>query len=302
MTGQTTAEQISATAAFDKTFSHHTATVNGVRLHYVIGGQGEPVVLLHGFPETWYAWRKVMPALAEHYTVIAPDMRGLGDSERPYTGYEKKTLAEDIYQLVRQLGYERIFLVGHDKGTEVAFMYAALHREELRRLVLLEALIPGLGYEQAMDNSRGEGVWHFTFHAVPNIPEALVAGRERMYITEFIRAFAYNPAAIAEADIDEYVRCYTAPGAMRAGFTYYRTVFEDAKEVREHTKTKLSMPVLVLGGRENRGDSLLKAIQPVAENVRGGVIEHCGHWIAEEQPEELARQLLSFFGEGEHKL
>jgi len=121
--------------SFARTFTHHTATVNGVRLHYVTGGEGDPVVLLHGFPETWYAWRQVMPALAKHYTVIVPDLRGLGDSERPEGGYDKKTLAEDIYQLVQVLGCESIYLVGHDFGGTVAYMYAIAHPNQIRRLV-----------------------------------------------------------------------------------------------------------------------------------------------------------------------
>lgn len=280
----------------EASFTHHTALVNGVRLHYVIAGKGDPVVLLHGWPQTWYAWRRVIPTLAERYTVIAPDMRGLGDSSKPTTGYEKRTLAEDIYQLVRGLGFERIFLVSHDLGAMVAHAYAAAHGEDVRRLVVLESSIPGFGLEQAMDVSRG-GFWHMGFHMARDIAEALVTGRERLYLSYFYKNYAYSPTAIAEADIDEYVRCYSAPGGLRAGFEYYRTFLDDAAYNRSNAKTKLKMPVLALGGETATGSHVLSSLEAVTADVRGGVIERCGHWVPEEQPEYLIEQLLTFFGE-----
>jgi len=277
-------------------FIHHTASVNGVRLHYVIGGTGDPVVLLHGWPQTWYEWRQVMPALAEQYTVIAPDLRGCGDSEKPLTGYNKRTVAEDIYQLVLHLGKERIFLVGHDIGSMVAYAYAAAHPDAVRRLVVSEFLLPGFGLEEAMDVAHG-GYWHFAFHMTPDIPEALVTGKERLYLSLFYKGLAYNPAAITEADIDEYVRCYSAPGGLRGGFSHYQTLLEDGKQNQESAKTKLPMPVLALGGESSLQEKVYKSMQPVANGVRGGVIECCGHFIAEERPEALVEQLLTFFGE-----
>jgi hypothetical protein len=156
------------------TFSHHMASVNGIQLHYVIGGQGDPVVLLHGWPETWYAWHKVMPALAKNYTVIAPDLRGLGDSSKPPTGYDTKTVAEDIHQLVTQLGFKTIFLVGHDIGTVVAYPYAAAHPSEVKRLVVWEAPIPGFAIPERPP------AWWVIFHQTPDVPEALVQGKEMM--------------------------------------------------------------------------------------------------------------------------
>jgi pimeloyl-ACP methyl ester carboxylesterase len=277
-------------------FTHHTALVNGVRLHYVMGGKGEPVVLLHGWPVTWYEWRRIMPALAEHYTVIVPDMRGCGDSEKPLTGYDKRTVAEDIYQLVHQLGRERIFLVGHDIGSMVGYAYAAAYPNDVRRLVVSEFLLPGFGLEEAMDVAHG-GYWHFGFHMTPDTPEALVTGRERLYLTLFYKGLAYNPAAISEADIDEYVRCYSAPGGLRGGFSHYRTLLEDGKQNRESAKTKLPMPVLTLGGDSSMKERVLKSMQPVSENVRAVVIERCGHWIASERPDYLLEQILAFFSE-----
>ncbi|MDQ1262508.1 MAG: hypothetical protein QG575_1689, partial [Euryarchaeota archaeon] len=239
--------QVSDRTEFDRMFSHHTAKVNDVRLHYVIGGRGDPVLLLHGFAETWYMWRHIMPELAKYYTVIVPDMRGAGDSDKPIIGYDKRTMATDVHQLVQQLGYQRIFLVGHDIGLMVAYAYAAAYPADVRRLVLLDAPIPGTKVFEEFVSSGS--AWHFAFHSVRNLPESLVAGRERTYLTEgFYRALSYNPAAFTEADVDEYVRCYSSPGGMRAGFEYFRAFPDDSKQNKEYLKSKLSMPVLALGG------------------------------------------------------
>lgn len=238
-----------------------------------------------------------MPALAKRYTVIAPDIRGLGDSSKPATGYDKRTVAEDIYQLVRQLGFKQINLVGHDIGGMVAYAYAAAHPETVRRLVLMELLLPGFGLEQMFSVSRSGEFLHMPFHMAPDIPEALVTGRERMYLSWFYNDKSYNRAAITEDDINEYVRCYSAPGALRAGFEYYRAFLKDAKHNREYAFQKLLMPVLAMGGASSVGDLLQKTLPAVAENVRGLVVERCGHWIAEEHPDYLIQQLLTFFGE-----
>ena len=281
---------------FHTAFAHHTAIVNNVRLHYVTGGRGEPVVLLHGYAETWYMWRHVMPELAKHYTVIAPDLRGAGDSDKPYTGYDKRTLAEDIFQLVLLLGYQRIFLVGHDIGLMVAYAYAAAHPDDVRRLALLDAPIPGTTIFREFEESGK--AWHFAFHNVPNLPESLTAGRERAYLTEgFFRALSYNPAAFAEEDVDEYVRCYSSPGGMRAGFEYFRAFARDKEDNKKYFKNKLPMPVLALGGAQSLGPIMVDMTREVASDVRGGSIERCGHWVADEQPNQITDQLLTFFGE-----
>jgi pimeloyl-ACP methyl ester carboxylesterase len=296
LTAHPSLAQIPNAAEFNRTFTHHTANVNNVRLHYVAGERGEPVVLLHGFAETWYMWRHIMPELAKHYTLIVPDLRGAGDSDKPATGYDKRTLAEDIHQLVLQLGHQRIFLVGHDIGLMVAYAYAAAYPADVRRLALLDAPIPGTKVFEEIE--RSGKTWHFAFHNVQNLPEALVAGRERTYLTEgFYRALSYNPAAFTEADVDEYVRAYSAPGGMRAGFEYFRAFLGDARQNKEYSKLKLSMPVLALGGEQSLGPAMVNMVKEVATDVRGGVIERCGHWIADERPEYLTEQLLAFFGE-----
>jgi pimeloyl-ACP methyl ester carboxylesterase len=279
-------------------FEHHTAPIGDVRLHYVRAGAGDPVVLLHGWPETWYQWRHVIPTLAERYTVIAPDLRGLGDSSRPATGYDKRTIAADIRALVRELGFERIFLVGHDWGGPVAYAYAAAHPAEVRRLVILDVAIPGAGLEEIPQAGPRGGIWHISFHGVRDLPEALISGRERTYLSWFYRNAAYDPTAVDEAAIDEYVRCYGSPGGLRAGFEYYRAIWQDVEHNRENAKKKLPMPVLALGGERGFGPLTLASMSQLGEDVRGGVLERCGHWISEEQPKVLAKRLLEFFAEG----
>jgi pimeloyl-ACP methyl ester carboxylesterase len=272
----------------NETSSHHTTSVNGIQLHYVIGGHGDPVVLLHGWPETWYEWHHVMPALAKNYTVIAPDLRGLGDSSKPSSGYDGNTTAEDIYQLVSQLGLgQKIYLVGHDIGVHTAYSYAVAHPNNVSKLVILDVPVPGFyrpGFEDCC--------WWFSFHQTPDIPEALTAGKERGYLSWFYTTFACNPEAITEADIEEYVNHYSAPGGMRAGFEYYRAFPITAEQNKEHANVKLPMPVLVLGGKYT-GNAALTSMKSLATDVRGGTVPLSGHWIPEERPSYLVDQLLS---------
>ena len=279
------------------TFSHHMASVNGIQLHYVIGGQGDPVVLLHGWPETWYAWHHVMPALAKNYTVVAPDLRGLGDSSKPLTGYDGKTLAEDIHQLVTQLEFKTIFLVGHDIGTQVAYSYAAAHPTEVKRLAVMELTIPGFAPAGRMP------LWWVIFHQTPDVPEALVQGKEMMYLSWFFHNLAYNPAAITQADINEYVSHYSAPGGMRGGFEHYRAFPQDAIQNQNYSKTNLTMPVLALGGGyiptfggNITMPTVIYGMKILAQNVTGITVPNSGHFIPEEQPDVVVKLLNNFFG------
>jgi pimeloyl-ACP methyl ester carboxylesterase len=278
------------------TFSHHTASVNGIQMHYVIGGQGDPVVLLHGWPETWYAWHKVMPALAKNYTVIVPDLRGLGDSSKPLTGYDGKTLAEDIHQLVGKLGFKTIFLVGHDWGTQVAYSYAAAHPTEVKRLAVMELTIPGFA------PPGRPPLWWGIFHQTPDVPEALVQGKEMTYLSWFLHNLPFNPAAITQADINEYVSHYSAPGGMRAGFEYYRAFPQDATQNQNYSKTKLTMPVLALGGGyiptfggNITMPTVIYGMKILAQNVQGVTVPNSGHFIPEEQPVFVVKLLNNFF-------
>ncbi|HZB64667.1 MAG TPA: alpha/beta hydrolase [Nitrososphaeraceae archaeon] len=287
-------------ASFDignVTFSHNMVSVNGIQLHYVTGGQGDPIVLLHGWPETWYEWRHIMPALAKNYTVIAPDLRGLGDSSKPLTGYDGKTVAEDIHQLVTQLGFKTIFLVGHDIGTQVAYSYAAAHPTEVKKLVVMDLTIPGFEPPGMMP------IWWRSFHQTPDVPEALVQGKEMMYLSWFYRNLAYNPSALTQTDINEFVSHYSAPGGMRAGFEYYRAFPEDAIQNINYSNTKLTMPVLALGagyipafGGNITMPTIVYGMQKLAENATGITVPNSGHWIPEERPDFVLGQLSKFFG------
>ena len=283
------------------TFSHHTASVNGIQLHYVIGGHGDPVVLLHGWPETWYAWHKVMPALAKNYTVIAPDLRGLGESSKPLTGYDGKTVAEDIYQLVTQLGFKSIYLVGHDIGSFIVYPYAAEHPAEVEKLVVMEAPPPITNFFPPPSVNILTAIWWVLFHQTPDVPEVLTQGKEKEYLSWFIQILAYNPDAITQEAINEYVNHYSAPGGMRAGFEYYRAIPQNAIQNENYSKTNLTMPVLALGAGYiptfggNPNTAAVDGMKMLAQNVTGITVPNSGHWIAEEQPVFLAKLLNNFF-------
>ena len=276
----------------------HRAEVNGLRVFYRCAGAGEPVVLIHGFPETSYAWRKVMPLLAEHYTVIAPDLRGCGASDRPETGYDKRTVASDIHALVSQLGFDRINLVSHDVGMMVGYAYACAYPETVRRLVLMEAALPGLGLEALYDAAKYPRMYHLPLFEAPNgLAEALIAGRERLFVDHFMRQQAYNQDGLEPETLDEYARCLAAPGALRGGVGYFRAHTLDAEHNRENAKTKLAMPVMTIGGVASFGAALKGQIEPLVERLDHVMIEECGHYLAEEQPARLADELLRFFAE-----
>ena len=278
---------------------HHHADLGDVRLHYVTAGQGEPVVLLHGIPQTWYEWRHVIAHLAPKHSIIAPDLRGLGDSSRPAGGYDKKTIAHDIWRLLREhLKVDRFFLVGHDWGGPTAFALAAHHPDAVRRLAILDVAIPGDG----ADFSQGGRRWHHALFRTLDLPEQLFGeGREHLIINWLFENYGYLPDCIPEADRQEYLRTYRKPGAMRAMFSIYRALPQDAEDNRAilAAKGKLRMPVLALGGNKSfgRGMETLESLQRVAENVRGGLVPDSGHWVCEEQPEFVAKQLLAFFAE-----
>lgn len=275
-------------------FTSHTADVNGISIHYVIGGHGPALVLLHGWPQTWWEWHRIMPALAKQYTVIAPDTRGLGDSSKPSTGYDENQLADDIYQLVQSLGYHHIRLVGHDLGGWIAVAYAAAHPTDVVKLGILEITQPGFGFEKELDDSTGHGFFWPPFHMVADLPEALTAGRERTYLSWFYTHAAYKQGAITSEDIDEYVRCYSEPGEMSAGFNYYRAFFTDVDQTRADAAQMLQMPVLALGGEYSFGSAVAESMSHLASNVQGVIVPNAGHWLNEEQPDFVTDQLLTF--------
>ncbi len=278
-------------------FLHRYANLKGVRIHFVTIGQGTPVVLLHGWPQTWYEWRHVMPCLADKFALVAPDLRGLGDSSRPISGYDKKTVANDVWSLMHDhLGHARFAVVGHDWGAPVAFRLAADHPAEVTHLAMLDVPVPG--DQPAGAAISGRPRWHHSFHQVPDLPEALVHGRERIYLEHFFMNGCDQAGAILDADIVEYVRTYSQPGAMRAGFSFYRALSQDVADNRATLATgfKLPMPTLGLGGGgpRGRGDLVIESLRRVAVRAEGGSIADCGHFIPEEKPEELSRHLREF--------
>lgn len=278
-------------------WTHHTALVNGFRMHYVTAGSGYPLVFLHGWPQSWYEWRKIIPPLAERFTVIAPDLRGLGDSERPMVGYDKRTLASDVYALVKSLGYDKIGLTGHDWGGAVAFYFAYDHPEMIERLMILD-MLPGLGRKGGtMDLPTARRFWHVFFHGgMPDLAEKLVSANIEGYLRHFYTSTTYNysPNVFSAEDIAEYVRVYSQPGALRAGFQYYRAGIQEDLENLSGCTNKLTMPVLAWGGETFLGN-IVPIWQTVAENVQGGLVEHCGHFVAEEKPEFVIEQARAFF-------
>jgi len=300
--GDAAAGSVAASAApADLAVRHHTAFANGVALHYVTAGAGDPVVLLHGWPQSWYQWRRVIPALAERYTVVAPDLRGYADSAKPDGPYDTRTMAEDVFQLVQGLGLGPVFLAGHDVGAAVAYAYAAAHRDGVRRLAYVDEPLPGFSYERFAafaPDAPGGGFWWASFHRVPDLPEALVAGREELYLSWFYNALSYDKGAIGRDDLAEYVRAYSVAGAMRASRGFYRDVGVSSAQNRESARDKLTIPVLAVGGAPfGTGNVPELDMREVASDVRGVVIEPCGHFVAEERPDELAAALLAFFGE-----
>ncbi|MEU0503494.1 alpha/beta hydrolase [Nocardia sp. NPDC005998] len=275
--------------------THHYADLGDVRLHYVCAGAGDPVVLLHGWPQTWRTWASVLPGLAMRHQVVVPDLRGLGDSSRPLGGYDKKTVAQDIWRLMHDfLGHERFLVGGHDWGGPVAYALAAQHRYAVRAVAVFDAPVPGDG-SPTPPSPR----WHHGFHNEIDLPEALVVGREDIYLRHCYRSGGARPDAISEEAQREYIRAYRQPGAMRAGFNYYRTMAQDVADNRAFaTQGKLEMPVLVYGGgAAGRGMEALESWRRVATDVRGGVAETCGHWIPEEAPGWVIERLLEFFAD-----
>jgi pimeloyl-ACP methyl ester carboxylesterase len=282
-------------------FTNGEATVNGVRLHYVAGGKGSPVVLLPGWPQTWWAFHKIMPALAREHRVIAVDLRGMGGSDKPADGYEKKTMARDILELVRHLGHDKVDVVGHDIGAQVAFSFAANHPEATRRLVLLDVphpdaqlatwpLLPAVGTFGDKIDEAHPFAWWFAFHQVKGLPEQILEGREHLEQEWFFRYLLKDESAIDARDRAVYAAAYASRDAIRAGNAWYQAFPQDI--VDDGTYARLTMPVLGLGGP---GYGWLKAtLSGKATDPRVIKVEGSGHFIAEEKPEATVGYLADF--------
>ncbi len=268
-----------------------TSEVDGVKLHYLSAGHGPAVILLHGYTQTSRMWTPIIPLLAEKFTVIAPDIPGIGDSEIPKNGLDMKTAAIRIHALAKSLGVQRARVVGHDIGLMVAYAYAAQFPAETEKLVVMDAFLPGVaGWEDVYNNP---GIWHFRFNGPT--PEALVRGRERTYFEHFWNNFAADKNhSLPEADRAAYATAYARPGRMRAGWAYFVSFQQAAKDFAELSKTKLTMPVLAIGGEKANGTLLGEQMKIVATDAQMVVLKDCGHWVMEEKPKETIAALQKF--------
>jgi pimeloyl-ACP methyl ester carboxylesterase len=267
------------------------ADVNGVKLHYLIAGAGDPIVLLHGFAETSHMWLPLIAKRSDKHTVIAPDLRGFGQSSAPADGYTKAAMAQDIHELMKSLGYDHIRLVGHDIGLMVAYAYAAQYPGEVDRLVLMEAFLPGVGDWNNVFLLRD--LWHFHFYG--ETPLALVTGRERIYLEHFWNDFAADRTkSVSDADRIFYANEYARPGHMKAGMEVFRAFPKDAEDFAGFAKTKLLMPLLVLSGEKAGGPFLIEQGKMVATKVEGVLVKGSGHWLMEEAPGEVIPRLVEF--------
>jgi pimeloyl-ACP methyl ester carboxylesterase len=267
------------------------ADVNGTKIHYLVAGKGEPIILLHGFAQTNYMWRPLIAELAKTNLVIAPDLRGFGRSAKPPKGYDKKKMAQDIHALAESLGLKRVRVVGHDIGLMVAYAYAAQYPAEVDRIVLMDAFLPGVGDWTKVWLLRD--LWHFHFYG--ETPLKLVTGRERIYLEHFWNDFAADRTkSISERDRRIYAKAYAQPGAIQAGFEVFRNFEQDAKDFAELAKTKLPMPMLVVSGEKAGGQFLIDQGRLVDDNVEGVIVPGIGHWLVDEAPGQVIPVLVKF--------
>lgn len=283
---------------FADTFTSRTVDVDGLTLHAVTGGRGPALLLLPGWPQFWYGWRLVMPALAEHFTVVAADVRGVGASDKPATGYDAATLAQDMAALMTALGHDRFAVAGYDLGMIVGYALAAGHRERVTRLAVAEAILPGISpippllVEPALD----EYLWHFVFNRLRDINERMVAGREDIYFGHQFASKAATTDAIPPYAVEVYVDALRDPAALRASFEFYRAEEGAAQVAALAAAGPLTVPVLAVGGELGAGTAVEQVMRQVADEVTGAVAPGAGHFLPEEAPEWTARTLVDFFG------
>jgi pimeloyl-ACP methyl ester carboxylesterase len=267
------------------------AEVNGVRLHYLSAGKGDPVILLHGYAQSSHMWLPLIAQLSKDHLVIAPDLRGFGQSATPAGPYTKSVMAQDVHALATSLGIQSAKVVGHDIGLMVAYAYAAQYPKEVSKIVLMDAFLPGVGNWKDVWLLRD--LWHFHFYG--ETPLALVKGRERTYFEHFWNDFAADKTkSVSEADRKFYAAEYAQPDHMRAGFEVFRAFEKDAAEFAEYSKTTLTMPMLVLTGERASGEVLIKQARLVDSQVEGVVIKGKGHWLMDEATSEVVPKLVRF--------
>jgi pimeloyl-ACP methyl ester carboxylesterase len=282
---------LAAAQASSSAIESRFAEVDGIKLHYLTAGHGPAVILLHGYAETSLMWRPLIPRLADRFTVIAPDLPGIGDSDIPKDGLDMKTAAIRIHVLAKSLGIQKARVVGHDIGLMVAYAYAAQFPDEVEKLVVMDAFLPGVpGWELAYDSPD---FWHFRFHGPT--PEALVAGRESIYFAYFWNDLAADKMrSLPESDRKAYVAAYSRPGRMRAGWAYFASWPDTAKDFAQMAQTKLRMPVLSIAGEKASAAILGPQMKLVATDVQVIVLKDTGHWLMEERPNETMDALSAF--------
>jgi pimeloyl-ACP methyl ester carboxylesterase len=277
------------------------STLSQVKLHYLEDGSGDVIVLLHGWPHTSHGWRHVIPKLSQKYRVIAPDLRGLGDSSRPATGYDNASVGKDVIELMDSLGVHEFSLVGHDWGGPVAFAVTLLARKRIKKLALVDTVLAGDG--RSAGSGQGGARWHHLFHRTPHLPEALTAGRESIYLSWFYDEYSERAGAVQPDDLAEYVRCYSQPGSMRCGFEFYRTLEISSAFVRASIERdgKPTLPVLSVAGGAGRGRAgeAADSISRLVTNLDAHIIPGCGHLVPEEAADELCDLLFSLLGDGQ---
>ncbi|MFE6805091.1 alpha/beta fold hydrolase [Streptomyces sp. NPDC057681] len=285
-------------------FTHRWVDADGVRLHAVEGGRptGPAIVLLAGFPQTWWAWRKVMPTLAGRFHVIAIDLPGQGHSERPERSYDTHTVAAHVHAAVKALGVSTYWLAAHDIGAWVAFSLALKFESQLRGVALLDAGIPGITLPEAIptDPERAWKTWHFAFHLVPDLPETLLAGRERDYVGWFLKVKALLPDTFEDAELDHYAAAVAVEGGLRACLAYYRDAAESARKNHEALKRQhLTVPMLGISSSHGSIPDMAASLSPWADDTTGVVVPGAGHFIPDEQPDAVAAALADFILDGD---
>jgi pimeloyl-ACP methyl ester carboxylesterase len=271
-------------------FRSHIARANGARLHYVRGGDGPALFLLHGFPQDWFAFHDVMPRLAQRFTVIAVDTRGVGGSSGPIDRYDAATLARDILELARGLGFDTLYVAGHDNGGMIAYAFARTYATATRAAFILECPIPGV--EPWSQIKADPAVWHFAFHQTPNLPEQLVAGRQKEYFRSFFDRLTHHPEAISDAELEHYMHAYGSLSQLRAGFAFYRQCYPALERSSALDHARSEVPLILVGGDRSLGPvnpQLALALQRRGwQNVSVETLEDSGHWILDEQPQAVA--------------
>lgn len=286
---------------------HGRARVNGIRMHYVTAGQGEPLLLLHGTPKTNFYWHKLIPLLTEHFTVVAPDLRGFGYTDKPPVeeGYDSLINAQDVSELMAQLGHSKFHVHGEDRGAEFAYALTATHRDKVMTLSFCEMLLSGFGLEEwsnfqpdkisSQFQQKGVWLWHIPFFWIPHVPEMLISGHEREFWEFWIKAETWNPTAISDQAITEWISCLKSPGGLRGCLETYRAGLKNARINQQLAETKLTLPVMTVGAPEFFGNLVKDQMSRVAVNVeRSAIFEECGHSLALEAEQKLAAMLRDF--------